>query len=204
MNKELKKAFKETIKRWEKIVDDVTYYARSDCALCEWALNESGSYLCTPCPIFKKTRRTQCHKTPWHPFMSDRTPENALRELVFLKNLYIELIDCPISSNSLDKIRKEKIEMFEKWDERLSRLYGGENRAKKKGRVDITEKLIWKTRETTDGFVYLIGYLHGKEIVQLDAGYGICLRHSADPKIGKKYKIEEREFGYFKILKREE
>lgn len=69
MNKELKKAFRATIERWEKIVDDVDCYGRSDCALCDYS--HSMGLGCDNCPIFKKTDETKCFDTPWDDFTDD-------------------------------------------------------------------------------------------------------------------------------------
>lgn len=195
MNKKLKKAFKETILRWEKIVDDVTYYARSECALCRSAMMDENDYphACHACPIYKKTRVGMCKETPHEDFVAvkGQTKENALRELVFLKNLYIELIDCPKPSDELDEIREKKIEMFEKWDERLSRLYGGkEKRAKKEEWVDITKEIKWNVRECGKNR-YILELYAGKVFIgHMDGRGKFCLPED-------RYRAENSCEGYY-------
>jgi len=77
----IKKAFKETIERWEKIVKDPTYHGRSECPLC-----------CVDDGI-KYGNHAICTNTPYHNFAANPTSENALAELNFLRKVYIWYID---------------------------------------------------------------------------------------------------------------
>lgn len=148
MNKELKKAFKETIERWEKIIDDVTYYARSGCALCDYKVNNLESGLrCKGCPVREKTGKSQCGGTPWGRFMRNRTTENALRELVFLKNLYIELVECPIPSSPLEDALRGLNDKIEE-----------EKRAKKGRWVDITKECKYRADGLGRGYYVACTY----------------------------------------------
>ena len=137
MKPELKKAFKSTIERWEKIVEDVTYYARSECDLCSYfnTLKRGHEYACTcGCLIYDKTGGVLCKNTPHADFINlgGGTEENALRVLVFLKDLYIELIDCPCPKRTqpitlaememafpsqFEKRAKQKVEEWGEWKE---------------------------------------------------------------------------------------
>jgi len=53
---EIKKAFQDSIERWEKIVEDVEYYKGTDCALCNLGdfYNECNKY----CPIMVSPGQT--------------------------------------------------------------------------------------------------------------------------------------------------
>ena len=197
MNPELKKAFRATIERWEKIVDDVTYYARSGCDLCNYADKNSS---CDMCPIYIKTRTTGCEGTPWDDFtnLGGQTTENALRELVFLKNLYIELIDCPKPLDEWDKLTKKERKRLEEAQKVINELVP-EKRAKKEEWVDITKEIEWKLVSRREGYWRLTAFYEGKEIGFMNnkAGY-IC---TEDYDI---YKTEIHSSSmYFKILKKE-
>jgi hypothetical protein len=92
---QIKEAFKETIERWEKIVEDVDYFERSHCELCPLF------HLCSEtkaCPIVIYTKETNCSGTPYLNFWNDRTPANALAELNFLRKVYIWWMEVPKSS----------------------------------------------------------------------------------------------------------
>ncbi len=87
---EIKEEFKKTIKRWEKIAEDVGYFHKSECLLCLLESLDGEHYVCSQsCPIRLYTENVSCNGTPYTTFFSDKTPENALAELNFLRKVYI-------------------------------------------------------------------------------------------------------------------
>ena len=93
---QIKEAFKKTIERWEKIVEDVDYFHESECALCLLESPDGEHYVCSQlCPIKSHTKGglDSCHATPYPKFFQDKTPENALAELNFLRKVYIWWIE---------------------------------------------------------------------------------------------------------------
>lgn len=200
MKPELKKAFRKTIERWEKIVDDVTYFARSDCDLCAWALRyaEKGRTACSVCLIGKKCEDKRCYGTPYADFEKAKTKENALRELVFLKDLYIELIECPKPHSLLDGASDEyKKELAELWEKKRGMR---EKRAKKEEWVDVTKEVTWGVEKVTK--FYYLRIFYDKEIIArsetFDGGKKISFTiYNTD-----NHKIEWYD-GDFKIFKKE-
>ena len=204
MKEELKKAFRKTIARWEKIGDDVNYYMESDCPLCKYAINAQNddSHACHICPIYKETGVELCKNTPHEDFaeINGQTTENALRELVFLKDLYIELIDCP---KPTVRTCVECGEFFDPttvpWDDSTIEDFkkGCEKRAKEEW-VDITKDVRWDIDDMFEDW-RLTGCYHESEICFLKADEGIVI--SGDK---SKYKVTIEESGYyFKVLKKE-
>ena len=84
---QIKEAFNKTIERWEKIVEDVSYYNRSTCVLCE--LFPGAACKEKICPVAIYAKQSVCHGTPYWDFTHDKTPANALAELNFLRKVYI-------------------------------------------------------------------------------------------------------------------
>lgn len=148
VSKEMFDALRKTIRRWKIIVKDTSYYERSTCDLClhVGTVHNTNLWDCSSCPIGQKTKgllSTGCRTTPWENFMELRTRENALKELVFLEELYIELLEGEVGvvPGYPEKPAKPK----EEW-------------------VDITEEIEWKLR---DDFVFtmchegrMFGHMH--------------------------------------------
>ena len=218
MNKELKKAFNKTIERWEKIVDDVTYYdlPESNCALCDYKRNIIGTgFNCKGCPIREKTGQFQCGGTPWRAFMDNRTAENALRELVFLKDLYIELMECPIpcpkppsafddmsdeQKSELVELWVKKIEMYEKMEKRAKEEWCSEAKHTKPQVewIDITKDL--KCRIARLGNFYFPTFYYNDKHVLMWAG---CKWELYEDEENYKIEFDTKEQRNFRVLKRE-
>ena len=102
---EILKACKKSIKHWEEVAEDPENEATSEyeCALCELFFFKSDE--CVGCPIYEKTGHINCVETPFLAFIENRTRENALAEVVFLKNLYIEMLEKGDDWNKIEKRR---------------------------------------------------------------------------------------------------
>ena len=88
---EIKKAFQDSIARWERIVEDVDYYKGTDCALCN--LGDAHNSCNNDCPIVEYSGERVCVGTPFNDYHTDKTPENALAELNYLRKVYIWWIE---------------------------------------------------------------------------------------------------------------
>jgi len=106
------KALKESIEHWERVVEnpkkeEIGY---KECALCSLYRRNFEAGGCEGCPVYEKTGKHGCHGTPYkeifgYDFRGRQqeddngelrvipTKEEALKELAFLKDLYIELIE---------------------------------------------------------------------------------------------------------------
>lgn len=94
-------ALKESIKHWEEVAEDPDNVRTDaeDCACCVLTgFNperkfETGLHCENGCPIFEKTQKHGCKDTPYEHFENARTKENAQTEVIFLKNLLIEMLE---------------------------------------------------------------------------------------------------------------
>ena len=83
-------ALKDSIKHWENLRDGTeTGYSDNECALCGFFFD----YGCVDCPIWKKTGEKYCRETPYVQYWKNNTPENAQKEVDFLKDLLIETLE---------------------------------------------------------------------------------------------------------------
>ena len=98
------KALKETIERWERIRDEgEDVYYDTECPLCELFVGDDKQ--CVECPIQRKTDEKQCWYTPFWDYVYDKTKEKAQKEVDFLKDLYIEMLED--YSPPLDKSKRD-------------------------------------------------------------------------------------------------
>ena len=89
---EVIQALKDSIKHWENLRDGKTpNIGPNHCALC-LLFNHGG---CLECPIYHKTKRTTCYRTPYYKYVANSTPENAQKEIDFLKDILIEELKRP-------------------------------------------------------------------------------------------------------------
>jgi len=109
------KALKKSIEHWEENAEDPknANTNSSACACCGLVTDEEEFIRCKEgCPIYEKTGNELCHGTPYIniPWNSKEwTKEMMLAEVVFLKNLYIEMLENPPS--------KEAEEKEEEWED---------------------------------------------------------------------------------------
>lgn len=194
MKEELKTAFRKTIARWKRIVYDTGYYDRwSGCDLCKHVGYKHGTRMwnCEACPIGQKTKGvlgTGCGDTPWRDFIRDRTKENALKELVFLEELYIELLEgeAGVVPGYPEKQVKPHIDrhyaegclcdtcvsLATKRTIELASMQEKQATKPKEEWVDITEEVKWKYSMQAEGY-WLMGtykneerfYLNGSEVL---------------------------------------
>ena len=172
---QIKEAFKKTIERWEKIVEDVDYFSSSQCELCQ--LQEASG--CGYCPVAEKTGKSQCKNTPFWDFQYEKSLEHALAELNFLRKVYIWWGEG--EGRSTGVVRKE--EKKEEW-------------------VDVTEETWWKI-SGMPGRYWLLGY-HGESHPVHDAqfildGNGARLNHGD---FSAEYRVEKVNDADFRILKK--
>ncbi len=139
MEEKQKKAFKESIKHWKRVVKDPKGESTgiTNCALC--ALYNDK--YCKGCPIYNKTGKSACHGTPYDIFSSSRTKGNAMKELIFLQDLYIECTDVDETDGRIEKAVLEA--------------------------TDITKDIKWKV-EGIGKHYCLLGFHGGKEVALLD------------------------------------
>ena len=136
------KALKETIERWEKIRDlGMDFKTSTQCVLCDLFGDLDGE--CRDCPIRKKTGQEQCRGTPYRSYQYNPTKENAQKEVDFLKDLYIEMLE-DYSPPPTEKV-EEKEEPKEEWE-------------------DITKEMIFRPFVLGNGFIYLIAEYKGEPI----------------------------------------
>jgi len=174
---QIKEAFNKTIERWERTVEDVKFYEKSDCPLC----NLFPKHMCTQtiCPIGIYAKRGSCNATPYWKFTEDKTPENALAELNFLRKVYIWWMEKEVN-NILEKygIDDLKEEKKEKW-------------------VDITKQIDWSVRADFEGkfCVFLM--------MDKDGLFGHMLANGDFFFARGEYKVEHKlNDQYFRILKK--
>jgi hypothetical protein len=105
---QIKEAFNKTIERWEKIVEDVSYFSQSCCELCKLS-PDPGPCEKKLCPVALYTESFGCNLTPYQIFTQDKTPANALAELNFLRKVYIWWMEGEKKGESvMDYMRKEE------------------------------------------------------------------------------------------------
>lgn len=93
---QIKGAFRESIERWEKITEDLGYYDKTNCSLCNLGKDDKYDYDCNEyCPIrdYGTGNHAICCNTPYDTFHMNRTKENALAELNFLREVYIDYLE---------------------------------------------------------------------------------------------------------------
>lgn len=178
---QIKEAFKATIDRWEKIVEEPDYYHRSECELC---LLESANYKCNnSCPIknYKDGYQSGCTNTPYGDFFRNKTPENALAELNFLRKVYIWWMEKE-AKKILDKVA----------------MCGKEE--KKEDWVDVTAEVVWITKDYEHANLPHLLYgshFNEKDIAYInDTGFHISYGQHEE-----KYKVEQAG-QTFRILKK--
>jgi len=97
---QIKEAFQGTIARWERIVEDPSYYHKSDCWLCQVYGEFEGDKCCHKyCPIRLYGDYPVCKNTPHDDFCAHISSErlklketlvlDAIAELNFLRKVYI-------------------------------------------------------------------------------------------------------------------
>lgn len=171
---QIKEAFKETIKRWEKIVEEPSYYHESDCQMCR--LFSPGDMNCAAdlCPIAIYVDDETCRNTPYATFCHNKTSANALAELSFLREVYIWWV--------------EEEEKDKKWEG----LTGYVKEEKKEEWVDIKAELTACIVSLPDGF--LINIFHNDLNVAFIDGSGIYLRPESRAYADYKVKLADDEF----------
>lgn len=220
---QIKEAFKETIERWEKIVEDVRYFFESKCELC---LLESQYAECNnSCPVrnYKPGEHNSCIGTPYSDFFLNKIPANALAELNFLRKVYIWWMEKEGWGESVaDYMRKEEKKVgcegvgvaracgckFLQEDGRCSSTEYCSRKSpeeKKEEWVDVTEeiKFIPDSRQG-NGYYWVAIYEKGASehfgYIDSSRGIGLCLGEEEN------YKIEkgkaETSSTYFRILKK--
>jgi len=147
-------ALKESIEHWEKDIlpdTDKAYnedkMAGKHCPLCRLKM-KYGINDCSGCPIYEKTKAHSCWGSPWLKFVNEPTKENALAEVVFLKNLYIEMLEKGKPRNFCVDCKHwvgGKCVFIGKCGHRPEE--------KKEEWVDVTDNLTWvHTRKDKNGF----------------------------------------------------
>lgn len=109
------KAFRRTLERWEKIVENPEYWRESSCVLCD--VEEEG---CIDCPIRLFTDNDSCSDTPYNNFYVNRTIENAITELAFLHKVYSWYLEQEVKEVEEKEIAEE---VKEEWVDVTDRLY---------------------------------------------------------------------------------
>ena len=180
------KALKETIERWEKIRDlGMDFKTSTQCVLCDLFGDLDGE--CRDCPIRKKTGQEQCRGTPYRIYQYNPTKENAQKEVDFLKDLYIEMLEDyapPLEKSQL--IYEEKAEPKEEWE-------------------DITPDCVVKIDQPLNGYYHLTFWHKEKHIAYTDMYKDGCPEATEiiqDSRIDN-YKIE-KQYGDFRIMRRVE
>lgn len=181
--KQIKEAFRETIERWGKIVNNLSYYEESYCSLC--TLENVPGDICMSCnhscPIrnYKDENHYCCVKTPYGNFYHNRTPENALVELNFLREVYIDFLE----KNGMNKEKAEEAKCCkeEEWEDVTRELTAEVCMIEPRGYIVLSH----------DGIKIAYTKSHYK-----DEGLRFSLRHND-------YKIETKG-GDFNILRKKE
>ena len=172
---QIKGAFKKTIERWEKIVEDVEYFHESNCALCRLGqIHDSCKE--KACPIFLYTNERSCIDTPYSEFDHEKTPANALAELNFLRKVYIWWMEGESKKDWWTKVKEEK---KEEW-------------------VDVTKETTWKVGGVCHDY-WLEGLHDGKVVFLTAENTKIDLNEKSDE---ENYKVVETPTGAFRILKK--
>jgi len=174
---QIKEAFKKTIERWERIVEDVDYFSESDCDLCLLE-GTKEDYVCSQlCPVSLYGEKSHCHGTPYSNFFHVRTTENALAELNFLRKVYIWWTEKG-ANKILDKVA----------------MYGKQE--KKEEWVDVTNELSWEFRKEAMGIGFGVLSMYYKQtlIGHLCADGGFSF-------VDQRFK-KERSGVWFRILKK--
>ena len=180
---QIKEAFKETIERWERIVEDVGYHDKSHCFLCTLFPGYIASCNPSVCPVALYAKDSVCDGTPYPEFRDNKTPANALAELNFLRKVYIWWMEKEVN-NILEKygIDDLKEEKKEEWE-------------------DVTEEIEWRLEDCGSGFHYLGGYYKEERVVNADlSGIWIAMFPS-----DQDFKVEAdlpKELNNFRILKK--
>ena len=146
---EIKEAFKKTIDRWQRIFEDPDYYYSSNCPLCDLPLVRLGC-LEKGCPIALYTKTGGCKNTPYEKFELNKTPENALAELNFLRQVYIWFI------------------------EKGKYIKGLEQEEKKEEWVDVTDEIEWRLESSFGKCKTLAGYYNHARIA-IASNHGIVI-----------------------------
>ena len=169
---QIKEAFKETVERCEKIVEDPEYYHKSECKLC--GLYDEDQACHRYCPIRLYGDYEVCRNTPHDAFLSgaDNASEVALAELNFLRKVYIWWME---KEKPTGVVRKEKKE-WSAW-------------------IDITENIEPKIHVHSDGTGVVRLYDGEHRFGYLEAKANLC---SEDK---EKYRVQTDGF-YFRILKK--
>lgn len=156
-------ALKESIVNWEETAKDLAFRS---CPLCDLRnkYTKKGDCHRAECPISEKAGRAGCAGTPYWDFDRNPTKENALAEVVFLKNLYIEMLESHGQKSDKGGLPAGCCPDCEYWvDKGKGCNYDGEcprkPRPKKEEWVDVTEEVEMKWDK------------HG------DLGYNIHLSH---------------------------
>ena len=173
---QIKEAFKETIERWEKIVEDVEYLYSSSCALC--GVREGVGCKEKGCPIFFYIGFPSCNDTPYIKFEHNKTSANALAELNFLRKAYIWWMEKE-ANKILDKVA----------------MYGKEEKKEWSAWHNITEGLIGKPYASGDGYSMGIYYNGLKIAFADDDGFFI------DALQMDSYKIEKKDSNFLFLKK---
>ena len=88
MNKKTLKALHESIDHWFDILEEKTIDTTAGaCALCKRFPHTCMTWDEEKCPVFKKTERTFCERSPYSRYIRARTPRNARKEVEFLISL---------------------------------------------------------------------------------------------------------------------
>jgi len=180
---QIREAFKKTIKRWEKMVEEPNYFYESDCELC---LLESVKRQCnSSCPIrhYQGEYHGGCVNTPYGVFYRQRTPENALAELNFLREVYMwwleKEVDKIFEKYGIDDLKEEK---KEQWQDITDRVYCFLHRHVDDYDVHFSESTSEDVNEAI-GWMYADGKVEVRNEVKLI------------------YKIEKSDLGEGRLLK---
>jgi len=171
-------ALKESIEHWEKDIipnPETEHFRGDDCPLCQLYKEYPD---CGDCPISLADRDCQDDGSYWRKFTANHEKEDALAFVVFMKNLYIEMLE------KRAEFRKEHKE----WQEL--------KKEKKEEWVDVTREIEWSIRVGHDGF-YLIGKYDADMKVIVDKG-GLQKNDDFETDI----KIKYGESSNFRILKK--
>ena len=89
-------ALKDSIKHWENLRDGKEKrLGAAYCALCGLFQRAHPTLACEYCPVKKKTGESMCRNTPYPGYEINRTPENAQKEVDFLKDILTEELERP-------------------------------------------------------------------------------------------------------------
>ena len=172
---QIKEAFKKTIERWERIVEDVSYFERSSCDLCPLFSNCSES---KACPIVLYTKGTNCRNTPYINFHNDKTPANALPELNFLRKVYIWWVEKEKDDWGIGVVRAREEEKKEEYE-------------------NVTKEIRWEVESEFSERGSLVGTHNGvRVVVATNRGIERFFDDRADS-----YKVEHDSHGHIVLKK---